>query len=117
MWFCTIERLYICDPCMTCIDRNLTGIYRSHELPFEWRQVTSTRWLCCFVLPVTAGQAHCSHLPDLSLLGYFILSDSQRAGNHRAGTLVTRVSGEMKVLFSHRCPPEGALATLQMLWS
>jgi len=108
MGFCTIERLYVCDPCMACIDRNLTGIYGSHGLPFEWRQVTSTRWLCCFVLSVTAGQAHCSHLPDLSLLGYFILSDSQRAGNHRAGTLVTRVSGEMKVLFSHRCPPERA---------
>jgi len=63
-------------------------------------------WVGCSVLPMAARQAHGSHLPDLRLFGYFIFANRQRGRNDRAPALVTGIGGEVKVLFSHRFPPQ-----------
>jgi hypothetical protein len=53
---------------------------------------------------MAARQAHCAYLPDVSLFRYFILADRERARDDWAGTLVTGISGEVKVLSSHLFP-------------
>ena len=52
-------------------------------------------------LPMAARETDRSHLPDISLFRYFILANGQRAGDDWAGASVTRVCGEVKVLFPH----------------
>jgi hypothetical protein len=50
---------------------------------------------------MAAGQADRPHSPNVGLFRYFIFADSDRARYHRAGTLVTRISGEVQVLLFH----------------
>ncbi len=64
--------------------------------------MTRARWLGCFVLVVAARQTDGSHSPDIDLLRYFVFANGSRAGNHWARACVTRVNGEVKVLFFHR---------------
>jgi hypothetical protein len=64
-------------------------------------KTTDTFWSGSFILAMAAGQAECSHLAEIGLFGYFVFADSKRAGNDRASALVTRVSREVQVLFSH----------------
>ena len=52
-------------------------------------------------LPMTARQAYCSYLPEASLFRYFILADCNGSCNDWIGTQVTRVRGQVKILFSH----------------
>src|SRR5216684_5130591 len=56
------------------------------------------------VLPMAACQANRSYLADVSLFRYFVLTDRKRAGNNRGSAQITRVSGEVEVLFSHWLP-------------
>lgn len=53
-------------------------------------------------LPIAARETDRSHLANIGLFRYFILAHTQRAGDHWAGASVTRVCGEVKVLFPHR---------------
>jgi hypothetical protein len=56
-------------------------------------------------LPMAARQADCTHLPDVSFFRYVIFTDRNCSGNDRATTLVTRVSGQVKILPSRGFPP------------
>jgi hypothetical protein len=69
--------------------------------PFNWRKLPGHTELCHFGLAMTAGQANCSHLLDVSLFRDFILADCKRTLYDRSTAPVTGVDGEMKVLFSH----------------
>ena len=63
--------------------------------------MTDTRWLGRGALPVSARQADRSHLSNVGFFRYFVLANRKPAGDDWAGTGVTRVSGEVQVLFSH----------------
>ena len=69
--------------------------------PFHRHQVTGARRLGRCTLPVAARKTDRSHLPDISLFRYFVLAHTQRASDDWAGASVTRVCGEVKVLFAH----------------
>src|SRR5580693_3635374 len=82
----------------------MTRPARARWIPFNRQQMTSPPSFGWPTLPMAARQAHCSHLPDVSLFRYFILPDCNRSGDHRTGTQVTSVSGQVKILFSHSSP-------------
>jgi hypothetical protein len=69
--------------------------------PLQRHQVTGARRLGRCTLPAAARETDRSHLPDIGLLRYFVLAHTQRASDDWAGASVTRVCGEVKVLFPH----------------
>src|SRR5690348_11006446 len=60
-----------------------------------------SRWCRSLTLRPAARQADCSHLPDVSFFRYFILANRQGPCNNGPVARITRVSREMKILFSH----------------
>jgi hypothetical protein len=82
----------------------MTRPVRARWIPFNRQQVTSTSRFGWPALAMAARQAYCSHLPDVSLFRYFILTDRNCSGDDGAGTHVTSVSGQVKIVFSHSCP-------------
>jgi len=47
------------------------------RFPVDWEKVTLNTWLTHLRLPMAAGQANCSYLPDVSFVRYLILTDCQ----------------------------------------
>lgn len=72
--------------------------------PLERQHMTGSRWSGRRTLPMAARQADRSNLSNVGLFRYFILANREGASNDWALTRVTRVSGEVKVLFSHWHP-------------
>ena len=60
--------------------------------------------LGCFARPMAARQANRSHIANVGLFRYFVFTNCGRARNHRARTLVARISGEVQVLLFHLDP-------------
>ena len=92
MQFCTIE----------CFHENhsrMTAAALPRWLPCNRQHMPHTRRLGGFVLALAARQADGSHLPDVRLFRYFIFPNGSGAADDRAGACVTRVNGEVKVLF------------------
>jgi hypothetical protein len=63
--------------------------------------MTSTRRFGRPVLPMSARQADCAHLPGVGLFRYFTFADRDCSGDDWSGTFVTGVSRQVKILFSH----------------
>jgi hypothetical protein len=78
--------------------RSLDGIRR---YPFDRQQVTDPRRCGRRGLSTSARQADCSHWPDIRFFRYFILANRKCARDDGSGACVTRVSGEVKILFFH----------------
>src|ERR1700678_951064 len=94
MQFCEIERF----PESASQARGLDCI---RGRPFHRHQVTGARWLGRCTLPMAARETERSDLPDIGLFRYFVFAHTQRAGDDWAGASVTRVCGQVKVLFPH----------------
>jgi hypothetical protein len=60
---------------------------------------------------MTAGEAHCSQLPKLGFLDYLTFAYPKRRGDHWPFANLTRISREVKELFSHigECIPNHTL--------
>src|SRR5579864_9134439 len=69
--------------------------------PFHRQQVPGSRWCRSLTLRTAARQTDCSHTPDVSFFRYFILANRQRRRYDGPVARITRVSGEVKILFSH----------------
>jgi hypothetical protein len=65
--------------------------------------MTDSRWLRCLVLLATAGQADWpAYSLDVRLFRDFVLANRGGSGDDRAGTGITRVRGEVKIVFAHQ---------------
>lgn len=87
MWSCTIERV---------IEGN-GGVARiaAEWFPLDGREGANEAPVAVFALPTAARQTDRSHLADLSFFRDFVLTDCNRARNHRTVTLVTVISGKV----------------------
>jgi hypothetical protein len=94
MWFCTTDRFY-------SWGRQMIRPAGADWIPFDRQQMMDTFGFGWPDLPMTARQAYCSHLPEASLFRYFILADCDGSCDDWIGTHVTRVRGQVKILFSH----------------
>src|SRR5579864_2136266 len=92
MQFCAIERFHA----SVCQARSLDCI---RGRPLHRHQVTGPRRLGRCTLPMAARETDRSHFPDISLFRYFVLAHTERASDHWAVAGVTRVGGEVKILF------------------
>jgi hypothetical protein len=72
-----------------------------HESVRQGRSLDCIRRLGRCTLPMAAREADRSHLPDIGLFRYFILAYTQRTSDDGAVARVTRVCGEVKILFPH----------------
>ena len=79
----------------------MTDVYCADRIPANRRKMTDAGGFGWLVLPVAARQAKGSHLSDVRLSRYFIFTDRNRTGYDWTGAPVTRVGGEVKILFSH----------------
>ena len=68
--------------------------------------MTDARWRGRRALPVAAPKADRSHWPNIRFFRYLILTNRKCARDDRGSACVTRVSGEVKVLFFHEAPKQ-----------
>lgn len=83
-------------------DSRIADISLSGSFPYYREQMTHPRRIGGVVLAMAARQTDGPYLPDVGLFGYFILANRRGAGDGRASACLTRVNGEVKVLFFHR---------------
>jgi hypothetical protein len=95
MQVCAIE----CFQESGCHTRGLDLIRRC---PLDRQRMTNACWCSRRSLPMAAREANRSYLADVGFLRYHILANRKRARDDWAGACVTRVRGEVKIVFAHR---------------
>src|SRR5205823_12596959 len=86
------------------------GVRSVRCVPLNWWKIARAARGRCLVLSMAARQANRSYVSDVSLSGYFILAHPGRARDNWSSAFVTRISGDVKVLSSHRRPLTGVAA-------